>query len=242
MISGSRRSVAALLMLVAICTSVDTAIAAGVPNMGTSRVDQERLTLERQRVMLEETKAKQEQINEAARIQLERDKLKVEQEKANIEREKGMWAAVASVVPLVAVLLTVAFGVWTSAQQMRLQTVAQADAAKLAFEIKAAEIAFAAKSPEAVLNRGKALKAMFGTRLPDSFLQSFVPHEVAATTEPATEKLVLMGLLAEHVEDADKIIAYWQRLFPGDESWLRRLLEPSVMGVAPSAESETRTG
>ena len=241
----SRKIAAALVMLAAMCAALGAASAAKPPSIAASSADEVRITLERGRLMLEESKAKQDQINEATRSQFEREKLRLEQEKvsierdkAEIEREKAMWTAIASIVPLAAVLLTVAFGVWSSTQQMRIQTLSQIDAAKLAFEMKAAEIAFAAKTPEGVLNRGKVLKAMFGTRLPGSFLQSFVPRDVVGESEPAQEKLVLMGHLAEHIADGDKILAYWQKLFPGDKEWLRRLLEPSATEPARVAESE----
>lgn len=94
---------------------------------------------------------------------LERDKLELEKRKLRVE-----WAkAVGSWIPLLAILATVALGVWELREKSR------AD-----FELKAAEIVLNASSPIASANKAYALKKIFPERLPANFAESFDPNSL----------------------------------------------------------------
>jgi len=126
------------------------------------------------------------------------------------------------VVPLVGILLTLGFTIMSQRKQMAEQIRAAKEASRLAFEIKAAEIAFAGKTPAAVFNRGTALKALFADRLPAGFLDGFEPMSHGGDAEHADGKKLLLEMLVTNAGREKEILAYWTQLFPGDE-WIGRL-------------------
>lgn len=172
--------------------------------------------IQRERLDLEKQKLASDRAAERERLNLERSKLEV-------ERSKVVWSALSTIVPLLGVLLTVAYSAWSFTRQTALQIAAQNDAAKLAFEVKAAEIAFAGRSPQAVFNRGKALKAMFGSRLPDGFLAQFDPNIYGGDKEDPDVKKFFLELIVKHPDQKVQILKYWREIFPGDAAWLGRV-------------------
>jgi hypothetical protein len=101
--------------------------------------------------------------------------------------------------------------VWSLRQQTRQQ-----------FELKAAEIMFAAATPKAMKKRGEYLMAIVGKRLPDDFLSRFQPE----VKEPSTEKLQLLELLLKYRANSREVLQLWDQLFPGDYEWLERVSLP----------------
>jgi len=163
---------------------------------------------------------------ESARLKLERDKFDEEKirenKKLELENKKAWLTTGSIVVPLLAALITL----WSFRRQLTENTNAQQQTAKLQFEIKAAEIAFSGKTPEAVGNRAAVLKKMFGDRLPKDFPPSFDPTEHGGGIETSEEKLVFLRLILEHPDKKKEIVELWNTLF-GDR-WLERV-EPLIV-------------
>jgi hypothetical protein len=167
----------------------------------------ERLELERQK-LAEETREASE------RSQIERAKL-------DFEKSNAFRSLFSSMVPLLVALGTLAFSIYSFRKQAQQQNESQERAARLQFEIKAAEIAFAGKTPEAVANRAQALRAIFADRLPNQFAGSFQPGEHGGGKESPDEKKFFLELLMKYPDHKAEIFTLWQSLF-GDE-WLDRV-------------------
>jgi hypothetical protein len=114
---------------------------------------------------------------------------KRESDKLESDHIRAQWSAISSIIPIIVALLTLGYSI-------RLQH----QAARLQFEIKAAEIAFAGKTPQAVENRAKILKKIFDKRLPDDFPGPFDGLQGKAK-EPPAEKLSFLELLQKYPED-----------------------------------------
>lgn len=195
---------------------------------------------------------------------LEEKKLDIERQKLAVERAKIPWTAVSTVVPLLGVLLTVAYSVWSFRKQSqqqaeqrredakRIEEQRREDAkrieeqrmadAKLQFELKAAEIAFEGETPLAVQHRAGALKAIFGEWLPDNFLDSYDPYEFGQNKFGQNEgnpdsKKFLLELLLQHPDRQLEIVLFWKQLFPGDVGWLNNLnnLTPGRLQITRKA-------
>lgn len=190
---------------------------------------------------------------EQQRLDLERQKFesdtRLEKEKIQIEREKLTaipWTAFSTIVPLLAVLFTIGYSVWSFRKQNEQQNAQRradtkqlekqrAEDARLQFEMKAAEIAFAGETPLAVGDRAKALKAMFVSRLPDNFLSDYDPHEFGEKEGNVESKKFFLELLLKYPDQQLEILYFWKEIFPGDVDWLRRVhLSPHVVNLKPS--------
>lgn len=163
---------------------------------------------------------------------IEEKKLALEYQKLEVERSKAIWSAMATIVPLLAALGTLIYSVWSFSKQTTQTATLQKDAAtetarlqnesaKLQFEIKAAEIAFAGKTPEAVTNRANVLKTIFGARLPENFPPPLDPKQHGGGKESPEEKLFFLELLLKYPDKETEIIKGWEVLF-GD-TWLDRV-------------------
>jgi hypothetical protein len=157
----------------------------------------------------------------AEAAQLEAQKLTLDREKLELEKSSVSWTKISSSIPLLVALSTLAYGLWSFSQQSKQQANAQIAATQLQFEMKAAEIAFAGKSPEAVFNRAKALKAIFGDRLPATFPNSYDPIQLGGGKEDPDAKKFFLELLLKYPDKKDQIAKLWEALF-GD-SWFDRI-------------------
>jgi hypothetical protein len=171
-------------------------------------LQQERLELEKQKYLLD--------------VEMGNKKLEIERDKLRIEEASSKWLALSAAGPLTIALGTLAFSIWSFRKQGRQQADMQLEAAKLQFEIKAAEIAFSGRTPKAVANRAKVLKAFFPDRLPDDFTQRFSPDDFGSK-EPPEEKKFFLELLLKHPGKEAEVFDLWTKLFPGDEEWLLRV-------------------
>jgi hypothetical protein len=90
------------------------------------------------------------------------------------------------------------------------------------FELKAAEIIFTGTTPQAVLNRGKALKALFGESLSKDFLNDFKPEAYSGFKETSEDKRFFLEQLLENPEQKSEFTQLWFKVFPGDYKWLVR--------------------
>ncbi|MDQ3802724.1 MAG: hypothetical protein M3416_02575 [Acidobacteriota bacterium] len=190
---------------------------------------------------------------------LEEKKLDIERQKLAVERAKIPWTAASTVVPLLGVLLTVAYSAWSFRKQSQQQLEQRREDARrieeqrredaqLQFELKAAEIAFEGETPLAVQHRAGALKAIFGGRLPDSFLSSYDPYEFGQNKfgqnegNPDSKKFIL-ELLLKYPDRQLEIVLFWKQLFPGDVGWLNNLknLTPGRIQIGRKAEEGQET-
>jgi hypothetical protein len=169
---------------------------------------------------------------EKQKLDLENQKLAVEREKLDVERGKAKWSAASTIVPLLGVLGTLIYSVWSFRKQMNNSATLQKEAAietarlqnesaKLQFEIKAAEIAFSGITPEAVTNRARVLKKIFEDRLPANFPATLEPKDHGGGKESPDEKMFFLELLLKYPGKEKEIIRAWDKLF-GD-SWLERV-------------------
>jgi hypothetical protein len=176
---------------------------------------------------------------EERKLSIETERLRLENERENkkldLEKTKAWLTAFSLVVPLLAALATIFYSSRSFRKQLKENAAQQKEAAKLQFEMKAAEIAFAGKTPTAVVNRGNMLKKIFGDRLPAGFPGPIVPEEHGGGHEPSEEKLLLLKLLAEHHDRRAEILMFWEALFPIDKKWLDRVT--ALESTSKEAES-----
>lgn len=159
------------------------------------------------------------------RLEFEKQKFVVETKRGNDqlqnEKTKTYWSAVSTIVPIIAALLTLGYSIWSFRKQSIEAARLQNEGAKLQFEIKAAEIAFAGKTPRAVEHRGRILKKIFGDRLPENFP---APFEAGEPKETPAEKITFLELLLKNPGKEQQILKLWTALFGelGDP-WLERV-------------------
>jgi hypothetical protein len=170
-------------------------------------------SLENRKLELERDKFTEE-------VKTNREKSQIEWEKLQVEKLNANRSLISSSLPLLAAFATLAFSIWSFRKQAQQQTAMQAETARLQFEVKAAEIAFSGKTPEAVANRAKALKAMFDGRLPQNFASSFDPGQHGGGKEDPEAKKFFVELLLKYPDRKSEIFGLWHELF-GDE-WLQR--------------------
>jgi hypothetical protein len=134
-----------------------------------------------------------------------------EVDERDARRTRLMVLAVAG--PLAVIALVLVAGVFNQRAQ-----------AKLNFELKAAEAVMNERGDVAPVNKAKALKTLFGKRLPDDFVDSFSGDTYVAevATQVVRSKKDLMQLLADHPRERAQIIDTWKQVFPGDK-WVNDL-------------------
>jgi hypothetical protein len=181
----------------------------GTPNARELLIQRERLELDKQKF--------------ASDANIENRKLDIEREKLHIEESTSRWSALSAVGPVTIALAALVFSVWSFLRQGKQQSAMQLEAAKLQFEIKAAELAFSGKTARAVANRAKALKTIFPVRLPGDFAEGFSPTDLVGNKEPSEEKKFFLELLLKYPEKKGEVFGLWEKLFPGDQDWLDRV-------------------
>ncbi len=183
---------------------------------GTRTLNSEDLLLQRERLEFDKQKF-------ASDVNIENKKLDIERDKLRIEGSSSKWSAVSAIAPWVIALFTLGFSLWSFRRQAQQQSAMQLAAAKLQFEIKAAELAFSGKTARAVANRAKALKVIFPGRLPDNFAKDFSPMDFGGDKEDPEGKKFLLELLLQYPEQKAEVFGLWAELFPGDKDWLDRV-------------------
>ncbi len=95
---------------------------------------------------------------------------------------------------------------------------------KLDFQLRAAQAVMNENGDVAAVSKARALKSLFGDRLPEDFVDSFdaetYPTEIAS--QVVRSKKDLMQLLADHPRERAQIIDTWKQVFPGD-TWVNDL-------------------
>jgi cell division protein FtsL len=151
---------------------------------------------------------------ERAKLDIESQKLELEHQKLDVERYKARWSAGAVGLPLVALVVTAATGVWNQHKQ-----------SQLAFSLKAAEIIMATDNPGVTKNKAIALSTLFPGQLPRDFAKSF--DENSFGTLEVDVKREVVNLLVAKPESASEILRVWKAAYP-DDKWI----EPIEAAVA----------
>lgn len=153
---------------------------------------------------------------------------KLEREKLEVERMKAWITGASYMVPLMVAALSFALGVRNQAEQSRLQRESQEKTALAQFELKAAEIVLAEKGPVGLLNKARALKALFPHRLPEDFVAQFNPADYEGSKGEGTveAKLKFFELVSKVPGREREFAELWRALFPGDK-WTERVRNKS---------------
>jgi hypothetical protein len=145
------------------------------------------------------------------KVLIEKEKLRIELEKLKLEKSKKTWSIFASLVPILAIILTIFYGIYT-----------QQENEKNMFQIKAAEIMFNSADRIESKENANILKELFPDKLPKDFSESFelYPFDYHETNS----KKDLLKLLTSDKEKNKEIILNWKKLFP-DDKWIDDLLK-----------------
>jgi hypothetical protein len=149
---------------------------------------------------------------ELQKLTLERARLQLQREQLDVETLKALWGAVAIVVPLLAILATVALGVWGQYRK------SQDD-----FALKMVEIIMNTDDPIVMINKARYLAKILGNRLPAD-LQRFANPNVEvppSQLDVHRAKMEFLRLLAANPSAKAEIVAFTRALFP-DTAWLKK--------------------
>lgn len=216
-----------------------------ITNGGAVSEARERLDLERQKFEADAAAERERLQVERDRVQVEKDKNEIQKKQVEVEEKKVWWTAVATAAPFAGVLLTIFISVWTfrrqstqQAEQWRSDAIQrdkqQAEAARLQFDLKAAEIAFAGKTPEAVRNRVMVLRELFKERVGVDFLGTFDPAKFGQKEEEDEPKRLFLELFLRYPDRLPELLRLWKQLFRGDVDWLMRV---DLRPTQPTAET-----
>ena len=146
---------------------------------------------------------------ENKRLTIEEQKLQIELQKLKIEKSKLMWSSLLGIIPLLAVVFTIFYGVHSQRQQERTQ-----------FQLKAAEIMFNGKDAYEIRSRADILNMIFPDKLPADFSKKFYPDSLGYYSRYEIDaKLELLKMLVSKSKDRDEIIDNWKKVFP-DDKWI----------------------
>lgn len=155
---------------------------------------------------------------ELTKLNIEKQKLEIELQKLNIEKSKLIWSSLIGTIPLLAVIFTIYYGIWTQRQQEKIQ-----------FQLKAAEIMFQAKDAYEIKSRAEILNLLFPDKLPANFSNKFYPDSLGFYSRYEIDaKIELLKMLVEKTSGRNEIVENWSRVFP-DDKWVE-LLRDSLSG------------
>ncbi|MGV3502610.1 MAG: hypothetical protein ACO1O1_02830 [Adhaeribacter sp.] len=150
---------------------------------------------------------------ELARLKIEKRKLDIELEKLSIEKSKLIWSSLIGTIPLLAVIFTIYYGIWTQRQQEKIQ-----------FQLKAAEIMFNARDAYEIKSRAEILNLIFPDKLPANFSHTYYPDSMGLYSQLSIEaRIELLKMMAGKAKSKNEIVENWRKLFP-DDRWAEQLL------------------
>jgi hypothetical protein len=151
---------------------------------------------------------------ELARLNIEQQKLSIEILKLKIEKRKLFWSTLLGIVPMLAVIATIFYGIWTQQQQEKTQ-----------FRLKAAEFIFNSENVEEGIAKAEALKKIFPKALTEDFSKAIDSTNIDRffTRLEISSKKELLRLLAMKAQTKEEIITNWKKIFPLD-TWPDSLL------------------
>jgi hypothetical protein len=167
---------------------------------------------------------------EFQKLELERQKVSIELDKARTEKAKIKWTAFASIIPFLAIIATIAFGIWTMQQQSR-----------LSLQLEIAKAIMQSSRPEEAVARGQFYKNLFPNEVPDQFFGhsdsalDWSPKDVSSAA-----KVDFIRLVAARGLDPAQTVTMWHLLFPDDywatEKDLLQFVGHLPAGVRPDAK------
>jgi hypothetical protein len=146
---------------------------------------------------------------EERKLEIEKGKLAIENRRLVLEQSKARWTAFSVVVPLIAVIGTVFFGLW-SAQEQALSN----------FQLEAAKSIMQASSPDEAVNRVRFFSALFPEKIPAN---SFHPADalgIGIGGDEVSSKNEFIKLLAARGLNPKQTAELWRTLFDAD-AWAK---------------------
>jgi len=151
---------------------------------------------------------------ELTKVQIEIKKLELEEKKLKIEKFKNSLTIFGSLIPLIAIALTIYYGVKSQNEQ-----------AKNQFRLKAAEFIFNSQN----IQEGKTKVIVFQKLFPNLLDEDFSNIKDRDLNEFYLEeerqnKKKIFEILSSKATTKEEIINDWKKLFPGD-TWPNDLLK-----------------
>jgi hypothetical protein len=143
-------------------------------------------------------------------------RLEIELQKLVIERTKVKWTAISVIIPLLAAIGTVAFGIWSTHEQETFN-----------FQLEAAKSVMQAPNVTEALGRTKLLNRLFSDRLPQGFLKEIDNPDFAKrsdmTLEPKAHFIITVSNRGLNPLETAQL---WHALFK--DEWSSRADEEQV--------------
>jgi hypothetical protein len=144
---------------------------------------------------------------EAEKIAIERQKLALERLRLRGEASRAKWTAISVMVPLLAALLTVALGFWSTREQAQSQ-----------FRLEVAKAIMLAPTLTETLDRAELFRDLFPAEIGDIVKASNAARSDARVTRPQLE---LFHAMAARDMKPRQILDLWIALRPEDD-WATR--------------------
>jgi hypothetical protein len=132
-------------------------------------------------------------------IKIEREKLALEERKFEEEKQKKIWTAISTAAPLVTLVGTVAWGVYSLNETARRQ-----------FELEAAKTIMSATTPKESLDRLTMFKSMFPEKIPWK-LDLDIPDSTKIRAQ-----MELFRAMSARDSDPSRALDVWIALFGDD--------------------------
>jgi hypothetical protein len=167
---------------------------------------------------------------EAQKLLIEREKLEIEKKKLAIEHSNVKWAAFSSVVPLLAIIATIAFGLWSQREQQ-----------KMAFQMEIVKGIVEVPDEYRAINRIKPYNAIFPDQLPKTLVVGDLPEKFWQSMDASPAQDNFMKLISDHGLNPVQTAELWSILFPTDE-WAAdpKLLEFLRNTTKPASSPATK--
>ena len=150
---------------------------------------------------------------ELEKLSIEKQKLEIEMKKLKVEKSKMLYSSLTGIIPLLAVISTIFYGIWTQRQQEKTQ-----------FQLKAAEIIFNSKDGYEIKGKSEILKIILQDRLPLGFAEAYNPDSLGANDmSEVNAKIELLKMLSTK-STKEEIVSYWKKAFR-DDNWVDSLRE-----------------
>jgi len=144
---------------------------------------------------------------EEKKLEIEKEKLAIEIRKLSLEHSKARWTAFSVVVPLIAAIGTVFFGLWSAHEQ-----------ALSNFQLEAAKSIMQAPSPDEAVNRGRFFSALFPNKIPANFVQPANALKMGiGGGDDTPSKKEFIKLLAARGLNPKQTAELWRTIFDLDE-------------------------
>jgi hypothetical protein len=144
---------------------------------------------------------------------LEIEKLTIEKEKLKLEYKRSRWTAISIIVPFLLGIASLVYSVYTSNST-----------AQLGFQLKATDVIFSARNPEAARLRVEMLKEIFPSQFENNEIFNIRDTSLwsgTETNEIETRK-ELLQLVTQKAKSTEEIVQVWSKLFPRDR-WIDTL-------------------